>query len=92
MDIKIKRKSTVLKKIKEIADNTVFLKTIFIIGGWIVAFIPVYITAFFWWLIGPTTVIEKLLTIGLFALLVGWLQIILLIMAIKFTIDVADDL
>lgn len=92
MDIKTKRKSIILTKIKKIVNNTVFLKTIFIMGGWIVAFIPVYISALIWWFIGPTTVIERILVIFLCGCLLGWLQVILGIMAIKFTIDVADDL
>ena len=79
------------KKFNTILSTDSFQKTILIFGGWISAFTPVYVMCLIWWIVGPTTFVERFLVITLCLFTMSWIQVILIILAIKFTFYIIDE-
>ena len=79
------------KKFNTISSTTKFQKTILILGGWVLSFTPVYVMGLIWWITGPTTFIERFLVVMSYLVIMSWIQVILIILAIKFTFYIIGE-
>ena len=81
----------VMKTFRKIIKNDLLQKVIVIGCRWLLVFIPVYISIFFWWILDPISFVERLLLILLCLVALGWLQVLLIFVGLVFTLKVLDE-